>query len=352
MSDDFSFYDYQLPPELIAQFPAQRRDGSRMLVCENGRPQLKDRMFVDFPSMVGQGDLLIVNDSRVFPARLTGQRAESGGKIEVLFVRQESPGCWLAMTRCGGKLRCGEKLLLGGQALEVRVQKRCGEEGDLLLLPEGLDLLNFLEKNGQVPLPPYIRRGNSTSVDDLGSQDRQRYQTVYASPPGAVAAPTAGLHFSDQILDELKQNGVKRTALTLHVGPGTFRPVKSVNLADHRMHSEWFSLSEQSAELITETRRNGGRIVAVGTTVVRVLESLAGEDGSISAGSGWTDIFIRPPYKFRVVEALLTNFHLPRSTLLMLVAAFAGKKEALDAYIHAVKKKYRFYSYGDCCFFT
>jgi S-adenosylmethionine:tRNA ribosyltransferase-isomerase len=352
MIDDLSSYDYQLPGELVAQFPAQHRDGSRMLVCENGRNQFQDMIFADFPSLLREGDLLVVNDSRVFPARITGQRAESGGKLEVLFVRQESPGCWLAMTRCGGKLRCGEKLLLGQQALEVRVQERRGEQGDLLLLPEGLDLLNFLEKNGQVPLPPYIRRENPTSADDLFLQDRQRYQTVYAGPSGAVAAPTAGLHFTDHILDELKENGVKRTALTLHVGPGTFRPVKALNLADHRMHSEWYSLSEQSAELISETRSNRGRVVAVGTTVVRVLESLADQDASVSAGSGWTDIFIRPPYKFRVVEALLTNFHLPRSTLLMLVAAFAGKNETLNAYAHAVEKKYRFYSYGDCCFFS
>jgi S-adenosylmethionine:tRNA ribosyltransferase-isomerase len=342
-----SDFDYDLPPDLIAQEPAELRDGSRMLVVDRAGGELSDRSFGEFAGFLRAGDLLVLNDTRVFPARLRGERAATGGRVEVLFLRPIAGDTWLALTRCGGKLRAGERLVLAGRRLSVRLVERRGGEGDLLHLPAGTDLRAFLEEHGEVPLPPYIRREGSGRA----SLDRERYQTVYAERNGAVAAPTAGLHFTPEVLAGLAGAGVSLTRLTLHVGPGTFRPVKTPETADHHMDAEWYRLGPDAAGEINRARAAGGRVIAVGTTAVRALETLAAGEGRVRPGEGWTELFIAPPYEFRAVDALLTNFHLPRSTLLMLVSAFAGRELVLRAYRHAVERRYRFYSYGDCCLF-
>jgi S-adenosylmethionine:tRNA ribosyltransferase-isomerase len=342
-----SDFDYQLPPELIAQQPPERRDDSRLLAVERRTGAISHRRFRELPDLLRSGDVLVVNDSRVFPARLRGVRARTGGRVEVLFLREESPGRWLALTRSGGALRPGEALVLAGGGLRVVVVERRGAAGDLLELPAGLDLPAFLERHGEVPLPPYIHRDDPTA----SSADRERYQTVYARSPGAVAAPTAGLHFTPELLAEVGRRSVRRATLTLHVGPGTFQPVKAERVEDHRMMAERYELGAADAEAINGARAAGGRVVAVGTTAARTLESLADEAGQARPGEGWTELFIHPPYRFKAVDALVTNFHLPRSTLLMLVAAFAGRELVLEAYRQAVAARYRFYSYGDCCLF-
>ncbi|MHC4914590.1 MAG: tRNA preQ1(34) S-adenosylmethionine ribosyltransferase-isomerase QueA [Planctomycetota bacterium] len=338
-------FDYRLPPELIAQHPCGRRDASRLLVVHRDGGAVDHRRFTDLPAILSPGDLLVTNDTRVFPARLHGVRAETGGAVEVLFLREEAEDRWLALTRSGGKLRAGEELVLCGGDIRVRIAERRGQEGDVLRLPAGLDLSALLEERGEVPLPPYIVR----EAGDDAAADRERYQTVYARETGAVAAPTAGLHFTEEVLRELEARGISRASLTLHVGPGTFRPVKTEEVSQHRMDAEQYNLCAGTADLINRTRSSGGRVVAVGTTVCRALESAAGADGGLSAASGWTELFITPPYRFKAVDALLTNFHLPRSTLLMLVSAFAGRELVLSAYRQAILERYRFYSYGDCC---
>jgi S-adenosylmethionine:tRNA ribosyltransferase-isomerase len=344
-----SDFDYDLPPELIAQHPAPRRDESRLLVVDRRGGGVGHRRFADLPELLAPGDLLVLNDTKVFPARTHGIRAATGGSVEVLFLREEAKGRWLALTRSGGKLRSGEELLLCGGDLRVRIAERRGQEGDVLRLPSGADLPALLEERGEVPLPPYIHR--DAAADPASAADRERYQTVYARETGAVAAPTAGLHFTPEVFRALDSRGVQRAVLTLHVGPGTFRPVKTEEVGDHRMGAEEYSIGEGAAAVINQARGAGGRVVAVGTTVCRVLESVAQADGSVTAGDGWTDLFIVPPHRFRAVDALLTNFHLPRSTLLMLVSAFAGRDRVLGAYREAVAERYRFYSYGDCCLF-
>ncbi len=344
-----SDFDYHLPPELIAQHPAARRDESRLLMVDRAGGGVSHRRFGDLPGILAPGDLLVLNDTRVFPARTHGVRAATGGSVEVLFLREEAKGRWLALTRSGGKLRSGEELVLCGGDLRVRIAERRGQDGDVLSLPPGVDLPALLEERGEVPLPPYIRRDGHAASG--AAADRERYQTVYARETGAVAAPTAGLHFTSDVFRELDSRGVERALLTLHVGPGTFRPVKTEEVGDHRMDAEEYSIGEEAAAAVNRARGAGGRVVAVGTTVCRVLESLARADGSVTAGAGSTDLFIFPPYRFRAVDALLTNFHLPRSTLLMLVSAFAGRDRVLAAYREAVGERYRFYSYGDCCLF-
>ncbi len=342
-----SEFDYHLPPELIAQLPAGRRDASRLLVVERAGGRIEHRRFGELPELLAPEDLLVLNDTRVFPARLRGLRAATGGKVEALFLREEAPGRWLALTRSGGRLAVGEELALAGGRLRARVLERRGQDGDLLGLPAGTDLHALLSERGEVPLPAYIRRGGR-EFDEL---DRRRYQTIYAAERGAVAAPTAGLHFTPEVFERLEARGVGRVHLTLHVGPGTFRPVKTERVEDHRMHAEWYRLEAAAARRINAARAAGGRLVAVGTTVVRVLESVAGRDGAVRPGEGWTEKFIHPAYEFQATDALLTNFHLPRSTLLMLVSAFAGRELVLEAYRQAIAGKYRFYSYGDCCLF-
>jgi len=317
-------FDYDLPRELIAQHPLPERDLSRMMVLHRASHQIEHRRFRDLPEYLEPGDLLVLNDTRVIPARLVGTSA---------------------MLRSRGRLRPGELLSLEGGALVCQFLERL-PDGEALVafdMPTE-ELLTRLEEVGRAPLPPYIKRPRDRDQDT--SADKERYQTVYARRPGAVAAPTAGLHFTERLLAALEAKGVRRTTVTLHVGPGTFKPVRTERVENHEMHAEWFEFPEAAARAIEETRRAGGRVVAVGTTSTRVLEAVA-RAGGPSARSGWTDLFIYPGFEFRLTDALVTNFHLPRSTLLMLVAAFAGREFVLEAYEEAKRLRYRFYSYGD-----
>lgn len=337
-------FDYDLPPELIAQEPAAARETARMLVVHRDTGQLEHRLVGELPALLRPGDALILNDSRVIPARLFGEKEASGGRVEVLLLEERSPGRWEALGRASGRLRPGAALVLAGGRIRATVASL--EPGGRLLLDlasEG-DLLAVLEQEGVPPLPPYIRR----TPGERRSLDRQRYQTVYARVPGSVAAPTAGLHFTDSLLERARAAGARVAAVTLHVGIGTFRPVKAERVEDHVMDSERFSLPAAAAEAVGFARRDRGRVLAVGSTTVRVLETMADGAGGVRAGEGRADLFIRPPYAFRVVDAMLTNFHLPRSTLLMMVCALAGRDLVLRAYREAVDRRYRFFSYGDC----
>ncbi|MGW8247058.1 MAG: tRNA preQ1(34) S-adenosylmethionine ribosyltransferase-isomerase QueA [Acidiferrobacterales bacterium] len=332
------FY-FELPEALIAQRPPEHRPGSRLLVLSaDGVP--RDYQFQDLPDFLHAGDLLVLNDTRVIPARLLGKK-ESGGRVEVLIERIEIDFEALAHIRASKACKPGTRLTLEDD-LKVEVVERFDDLFRIRLLGEE-SFYNALERIGRIPLPPYIQR-------DADEEDRQRYQTVYAQSPGAVAAPTAGLHFDEQMLRHLEDKGIEIGRLTLHVGAGTFQPVRSENIESHRMHSERIVIDTRLASQIQQTRSRGGRVVAVGTTVVRALESVADETGQVSAYNGETDIFIRPGYRFRVIDAMITNFHLPESTLLMLVSAFAGTERILNAYQHAVAEKYRFFSYGDAMF--
>ena len=322
MSSRVSDYDYELPSELIAQRPLELRDASRMMVLRREAQTIEHRQFTDLPSLLRPDDLLVLNDSRVVAAR----RFSDDGKIEFLFTEQLAPQRWRALVKPGRKMRVGDSALLSATRCEVVAIDEEGERE--LLFASPLDV----HAGGTLPLPPYIDRAADAA-------DLDRYQTTFARTPGSVAAPTAGLHFTQEILDQLPH-----IAITLHVGTGTFRPVKVEDVAQHRMHAERFTISEQAAERINRAPR----VIAVGTTSVRVLESVADENGEVSAQTSATDIFIRPPFRFRVVDALLTNFHLPRSTLLMLVSAFGGREFLLRAYAEAVEHRYRFFSYGDC----
>lgn len=332
--------DYTLPEELIAQEPLLHRDASRLLLVDVDAEQVEDHRFTELPNLLPPS-LFIFNDTRVFPARLIGRKT-SGGKVELLLIRKTSGegDRWVAMGRSSKALRRGMDLSLCGGLIGARVV-RILEQGRLEvdLAGEG-DVDALIERLGEVPLPPYIRR-------QAGEADRSRYQTVYARKSGAVAAPTAGLHFSEQTLEALEEAGHRKAHVTLHVGPGTFRPVQSDTLDQHEMHEETYDVSESTAAAIREARAEGRPIVAVGTTVVRTLESAVGAQGDIRAGAGATNLFIRPPYRFRVIDHLVTNFHLPRSTLLALVMAFAGIELTKQAYREAIERRYRFYSYGD-----
>jgi S-adenosylmethionine:tRNA ribosyltransferase-isomerase len=334
-----SDFHYELPGELIARHPARTRSASRLLYLDPVPGTLRDCQFIDLPEMLHPGDLLVFNDTRVMPARLFGHKA-SGGKVELLIERITGIATALAHIRASKPPGPGTLLILAGE-VEARVT---GREGDLFqveFLYSGA-LPGILEKFGHVPLPPYIDRPDEAF-------DRQRYQTIYARVPGAVAAPTAGLHFDEDILQRLDARGVETTFVTLHVGAGTFQPVRVENLNEHVMHREYFEIGAQTCQKVMATRRGGGRIVAVGTTVVRSLEA-ASTQGHITPCRGETRLFITPGYRFRSVDALLTNFHLPESTLLMLVCAFAGREAVLAAYRHAIREHYRFYSYGDAMF--
>lgn len=327
-----SDFDFDLPDELIAQHPAARRSASRLLHVRAGRRE--DRHFADLPELLMPGDLLVMNDTRVIAARLLGHKA-SGGQVEVLIERVTAPREALAQLRASKPARPGTELQFA--AARATVLERVGEFYRLRFDGEVLDVL---ERCGLLPLPPYITHAPQRA-------DHERYQTVYARDPGSVAAPTAGLHFDEPLLARLAQSGVSHAFVTLHVGAGTFQPVRSENLAEHRMHAERYSIPAATAEAIGRTRRSGGRVVAVGTTALRTLESAAGEDGTVPASEGETRLFVTPGYRFRVVDALITNFHLPRSTLLMLVSAFAGFDQIRASYRHAVATGYRFFSYGD-----
>ena len=333
--DDF---DYELPAHLIAQSPLAERDASRLLVAG---ASLTDRRFADLPELVRPGDVFVFNDTRVLHARLFGVK-ESGGAVEVLLERTLGPHEALAQIRASRSPKAGAVLRLA-DAFDVTVQGRVGEFFHLRFSSDE-DVVTLIERHGKLPLPPYIRR-------EALEADEGRYQTVFARAPGSVAAPTAGLHFDEKMLDALSQRGAKLAWLTLHVGAGTFQPVRVHDLAEHRMHRERYTLPPATVESSAAARAAGGRVIAVGTTSLRALEA-AGRDGTLAAGSGETDIFILPGFRFRVADALITNFHLPRSTLLMLVSAFAGMENIRRAYAHAVEQGYRFFSYGDAMFLT
>jgi len=331
-----SDFDYTLPEDLIARYPARERRDSRLLVVGD---QNLDLGFAELPSQLRAGDLLVFNDTRVIKARLHA-RKETGGKAEILIERVTGPGSALAHVRASKSPKPGGRLLLDGAASAQVIER----EGDLFALEFSVDVLPFLDQFGDVPLPPYLEReANASDVD--------RYQTVYAQDPGAVAAPTAGLHFDDAMLEETLAMGVRHARVTLHVGAGTFQNLREEHIEENRLHSERVVVAQACVNAVNEARAAGGRVIAVGTTTVRSLECAAA-GGELRSFSGETDLFIRPGYEFRVVDAMLTNFHLPQSSLLMLVAAFAGRERILDAYAHAVREKYRFFSYGDAMFLS
>lgn len=335
------FY-YDLPPELIAQTPLQRRDGSRLMVLDQQTGAIQHRHFYDLPEYLRPGDCLVLNDSRVLPARLIGHR-ETGGVSEVLLLTDKGDNVWECLVRPGKKLRPGTKVTFGDGQLVAKIQE---------VLPDGNRLVKFhyegiflevLEQLGRMPLPPYIK-------EEL--QDQERYQTVYSKVMGSAAAPTAGLHFTPELLEQIQNMGVRLAYVTLHVGLGTFRPVKVEDIEEHDMHAEYCMISQETADIITQTKRNGGRVICVGTTSCRTVESFANEDGTMDPHAGWTKIFIYPGYHFKCLDGLVTNFHLPESTLVMLVSALAGKDHIMAAYQEAVREKYRFFSFGDAMFIT
>jgi S-adenosylmethionine:tRNA ribosyltransferase-isomerase len=337
---DLAEFDYPLPESAIAQVPADERDGSRLLVIDRGQGRLGDHRFAELPELLRAGDCLVVNDSRVIPARVLG--CDAGGRtVELLFVEPAADGRWRALVRPGRRCRVGAEIHAGDGSVYFRI---VGIEGDGTRLVERLygSVSDAIERYGLPPLPPYIAHHAKP-----GGDDHERYQTVYARPPGSIAAPTAGLHFTPELLDRIRGLGVDVHALTLHVGPATFWPIKTGRIEEHVLPSERVKVSESVARAVNAARAEGRRVVAVGTTTTRALESAAGEDGIVRAIEGRADLFIVPGHRFRVVDALLTNFHLPRSSLLVLVSAFAGRETILDAYRHALAAGYRFYSYGD-----
>lgn len=335
-------FDYELPHELIAQTPLERRDGSRLLELNADTGELHDRHFYDIIDYLNPGDALVMNNSRVLPARLYGVRPETGGHVEVLLLRQEKDDVWETLVKPARKYPVGQKIVFGEGQLTAEVIEELEHGGRMIKFHYDGIFLEILEELGEMPLPPYIKEKLA---------DQERYQTVYSKVNGSAAAPTAGLHWTPELLQKVADKGIKLVELTLHVGLGTFRPVEEDNIDDHKMHSEFYQLSEEAAQTLNEVRANGGRIVATGTTSIRTLETIGAKfDGELHADSGWTDIFIKPGFEWRVVDAFITNFHLPKSTLVMLVAAFTGRDNILNAYKHAVAEKYRFFSFGDAMF--
>lgn len=333
-----SDFHYDLPQELIAQTPLERRDGSRLMTLNRETGEISHRHFFDLPQFLRAGDTLVLNDSRVLPARLYGKRNPTGGVVELLLLKEHPNGHWECLARPGRKLKPGEEVVFGTGELSATIVEDIGEGKKLVEFHyEGI-FLEVLERLGKMPLPPYIK-------EEL--QNGERYQTVYSKVVGSAAAPTAGLHFTPELLQKIEAMGVNIAYVTLHVGLGTFRPVSVEDVQSHHMHTEFCMISQETADILNATRKNGGRIVCVGTTSCRTLESFAREDGSFVECSGWTDIFIYPGYQFRAMDALVTNFHLPESTLLMLVSAFAGKEHVMAAYETAVQERYRFFSFGD-----
>lgn len=336
------FY-FDLPQELIAQDPLEDRSGSRLLVLDKKTGEMEHRIFKDILSYLREGDCLVLNNTKVIPARLYGVKEGTEAHIEILLLKRRENDVWETLVKPGKKAKPGTKIIFGdglliGEVLEVV------EEGNRLIQfhYEGI-FEEILDELGQMPLPPYITHQ---------LKEKNRYQTVYAKYDGSAAAPTAGLHFTPELLEAIRQKGIRIAEVTLHVGLGTFRPVKVENVLEHHMHSEFYMIDEEAAKTINETRQSGGRIICVGTTSCRTIESAAKEDGSLEAKSGWTDIFIYPGYQFKLLDALITNFHLPESTLLMLVSALAGREHILAAYEEAVKERYRFFSFGDAMFIT
>ena len=336
------FY-FDLPEELIAQDPLEDRSSSRLMVLDKNTGEITHRIFRDITEYLHPGDCLVINDTKVIPARLIGAKEDTGAKIEILLLKRKENDIWETLVKPGKKCRPGAKVVFGNGELRAEI---------LEVLEDGNRLVQFsyegifeevLDRLGQMPLPPYITHK---------LQDKNRYQTVYAKYEGSAAAPTAGLHFTKELLKEIEDSGVRIARVTLHVGLGTFRPVKVENVLEHHMHSEYYHVSKEAADIINDTRRNGGRVISVGTTSTRTLESVAQDDGTIVPGSGNTEIFIYPGYKFKAIDCLITNFHLPESTLLMLVSALAGKDHILAAYEEALKERYRFFSFGDAMFIT
>ena len=334
------FY-YDLPEELIAQTPLERRDASRLLTLHKETGAREHLHFYDLPKLLRPGDCLVLNDSRVLPARLLGRREPGGGACEVLLLIDRGEKTWECIVRPGKKLRTGAKLSFGDGMLTAEVTEVLESGNRLVRFEYDGIFLEVLERLGKMPLPPYIK---------AELQDPERYQTVYSREAGSAAAPTAGLHFTKELLEQIEAMGVKLCYVTLHVGLGTFRPVKEEDITDHEMHSEFCMISRETAETINETKRTGGRVICVGTTSCRTLESWAAEDGTLQESAGWTDIYIYPGYRFKVLDGLITNFHLPESTLIMLVSALAGREHVLEAYREAVDMKYRFFSFGDAMF--
>ena len=331
---------YDLPEELIAQTPLTDRTSSKLLVLNRSTGETAHRHFYDIIDFLNPGDCLVMNDSRVLPARLLGCRP-TGGAVELLLLKDLGDRCWECLAKPGRKLQEGQEVLFGDGQLKAVIRKVLPDGNRVVeFLYEGI-FLEVLERLGKMPLPPYIK-------EEL--QDNERYQTVYSKQVGSAAAPTAGLHFTQELLDKIRAKGVKTAFVTLHVGLGTFRPVKAEEISEHHMHSELCMLSEETAQMLNQTRREGGRIICVGTTSCRTLESLVNEDGSFNSKSMWTEIFIFPGYAFKAMDGLITNFHLPESTLVMLVSAFAGREHVLDAYREAVENRYRFFSFGDAMF--
>lgn len=334
------FY-YNLPQELIAQHPLDDREESKLMIIDKKTGKIKEEIFKNIVEYIDQGDCLVLNDTRVIPARIFGNRTGKEERVEILLLKRIGKDTWECLVKPGKKARPGHILEFGGGVLKGEI---------LSIEEEGTRKINFeyngifeeiLDELGEMPLPPYI-------TEKL--EDGERYQTVYSKKLGSAAAPTAGLHFTDDLLEDIRKKGVNIVYLTLHVGLGTFRPVKVENIMDHHMHSEYYELKKDDADIINKTKENGGKIISVGTTTTRTLETLARENERLVAGSGWTDIFIYPGYKFKIVDNLITNFHLPESTLLMLVSAFASKEIILDAYKKAIEEKYRFFSFGDAMF--
>ena len=338
---DVKDFYYDLPQELIAQDPLEDRSSSRLLVLGKEDGSIRHEVFRNITQYLNAGDCLVINNTKVIPARLFGEREGTGATIEILLLKRKENDIWETLVKPGKKAKPGTKISFGGGLLTGEVVDVV-EDGNRLIqfTYEGI-FEEILDQLGQMPLPPYITHT---------LQDKNRYQTVYAKYDGSAAAPTAGLHFTPELLEEIRGKGVKIAEVTLHVGLGTFRPVKVEHVQDHHMHSEYYEVTEEAAALINETKQTGGRVIAVGTTSCRTLESAAAEDGSLSAKSGWTDIFIYPGYTFKVIDALITNFHLPESTLVMLVSALAGRDHIMNAYAEAVKERYRFFSFGDAMF--
>ncbi|HEX8473036.1 MAG TPA: tRNA preQ1(34) S-adenosylmethionine ribosyltransferase-isomerase QueA [Pyrinomonadaceae bacterium] len=359
-----SEFDYELPEELIAQHPPERRDSSRMLVVERAERRWRDSYFSELPTEIRSGDVIVVNNTRVFPARLIGRRTPSGGRVELLLVRElvtervsgasETAGgearVWEVLARPARRLERGARVVFGDGRLRAEVSEVLEEGRRVVSFECDGDFDALLDETGQTPLPPYIKRSDDAATS---AADRARYQTVYAQQRGAIAAPTAGLHFTPEVIEELRARGAQVVEVTLHVGYGTFAPVRAEDLREHRVAAERYEVSAEAASAVNAAHAEGRRVIAVGTTTVRALESAFAEeevDGQIRAGAGETALTVTPGWRFRVVDALLTNFHLPQSSLLLLVSAFAGRELTLAAYRHAVAARYRFYSYGDCMF--
>lgn len=335
-------FDFELPEELIAQTPLADRSSSKLLVLNKETGEVKDTHFTSILDELNPGDALVMNDTRVLPARLYGVKPETGGHVEVLLLKNNEGDNWETLIKPAKRAKTGTMIQFGDGRLKAVVKEELEHGGRIVEFTYDGIFLEVLESLGEMPLPPYIKEK---------LEDKERYQTVYAKENGSAAAPTAGLHFTPELLEQIKEKGVELVFLTLHVGLGTFRPVSVDNIEEHKMHSEFYNLSQEAADQLNKVRKNGGKVVAVGTTSIRTLETIGTKfDGELRADSGWTDIFIAPGYTFKIVEAFSTNFHLPKSTLVMLVSAFAGRENVLAAYEHAVQEKYRFFSFGDAMF--